>query len=174
MNTHFYSCYRFGVRLILAIVLLICQQSAYAQVHPPRPISVYYNPAYGLRFGAIYLSSTGGTLTIMPDNSRSSTGGVVEANLSGYSYGAANFEILANPGTIISIVNGPDVTLSGSNGGSLSLHIGASSPTSPFITTVSQPAYTTVTIGGILTVGSPTSNPTGSYTGSFVVTFMQE
>jgi len=171
---HFFSRYKYGVRLIAVIVLFMCQHSAYAQVHPPRPISVYHNPAYGLRFGAIYLSSTGGTLTILPDNSRSSTGGVLEAHLTGYSYGAANFEILANPGTIINIMNGPDVTLTGSNGGSLSLHIGTSSPASPFITTVTQPAYTTVTIGGVLTVGGPTSNPAGSYTGSFSVTFMQE
>lgn len=174
IDTDIINYKRAAFKLVCIIALLLGYTQVRAQVHPPRPISVYYNPAYGLRFGAIYLSSTGGTLTILPDNSRSSTGGVLEANLSGYSYGAANFEILANPGTIINIMNGPDVTLTGSNGGSLSLHIGSSSPASPFITTVAQPAYTTVTIGGVLTVGGPTSNPAGSYTGSFVVTFMQE
>lgn len=165
---------RTALRLICIIALLACYLQGNAQVHPPRPISVYYNPAYGLRFGGIYLSSTGGTLTILPDNSRSSTGGVMPASLSGFPYGAASFDILANPGTIISIVNGPDVNLTGSGGGSLSLHIGTSSPVSPFITTVAPPGYTTVTIGGILTVGSPAANPVGSYSGSFVVTFMQE
>jgi len=154
-------------------LLLLSQLQAQAQVHPPRPVSVYYNPSLGLRFGAIFLSTTGGTLTILPDDSRSSTGGVVQAGL-GYAYGAANFEIQANPGTIISILNGPDATLYGSGGGSMSLHIGSSYPVSPFITTATPPSYTTVKIGGILTVGSPVANPVGSYSGSFMVTFMQE
>lgn len=166
--------YRLVYVVLCCIALLpVCQQKVYAQVQPPRPISVYFNAAYGLRFGAIFLTSTGGTLTILPDGSRSSTGGVLEAGL-GFAYGAANFEILANPGTIISILNGPDATLTGSGGGSMTLHIGSSSPSSPFITTATPPAYTTVTIGGVLTVGSPVSNPKGTYSGSFVVTFMQE
>lgn len=164
---------RAALRLVCIIALLACYVQGSAQVHPPRPISVYYNPAYGLRFGAIFLTPSGGTLTVWPDNSRTSTGAVLPANL-GFIYGAANFEIHANPGTIISIVNGPDVTLTGSNGGSMSLHIGNSSPASPFITTVTPPAYTTVTVGGVLTVGSPTSNPEGTYSGYFLVTFMQE
>ncbi len=145
-----------------------------AQVQPPKPISVYHNPAYDLRFGAIYLSSTGGTLTILPDGSRSSTGGVIEATLSGFTYGAASFEILANPGTIISVVNGPDVTLSGSGGGTMNLHVGASDPKSPFITSATPPSVSTVYIGGVLTVGSPTANPVGTYTGTFYVMFLQE
>ena len=154
------------------VMLLWCMQLG-AQVRPPRPISVYYNPAYSLRFGAIFLSSTGGTLTILPDGSRTSTGGVLPAGL-GIAYGAASFDILANPGTIISVVNGPDVTLYGSGGGSMTLHIGGCSPSSPFITSASPPAYTSVTVGGTLTVGSPVSNPAGTYSGSFFVTFMQE
>jgi hypothetical protein len=164
---------RIVLRFLAITALLLGGSQVYAQVHPPRPISVYFNPSLGLRFGAIFLNTTGGTLTILPDDSRSSTGGVLEAGL-GFTYGAAVFEISANPGTIISILNGPDATLYGSGGGSMTLHIGSSFPTSPFITTATPPSYTTVKIGGILTVGSPVANPEGSYSGSFVVTFMQE
>ena len=173
MKTDFFKNKGYVLKSIGILALLFCQLLLHAQVHPPRPISVYYNPSLGLRFGAIFLSSTGGTLTILPDDSRSSTGGVLQAGL-GFAYGAANFEILANPGTVISILNGPNATLYGSAGGSMSLQIGSSYPTSPFITTATPPSYTTVKVGGILTVGSPVANPEGSYSGSFLVTFMQE
>jgi len=71
-------------------------------------------------------------------------------------------------------VNGPDVTLTGSGGGSMMLHIGASNPASPFVITTGPPASTLMNVGGTLTVGSPASNPPGSYSGNFDVTFMQE
>jgi len=173
MSTGFGNSKRRVVGCLSILFLLLCQVQAHAQVHPPRPISVYFNPSLGLRFGAIFLSPSGGTLTILSDDSRSSTGGVLEAGL-GFTYGAAVFEVLANPGTIISILNGPDATLYGSAGGSMTLHIGDCFPTSPFITTAAPPLYTTVKVGGILTVGTPVSNPEGSYSGSFLVTFMQE
>ncbi|HSO78017.1 MAG TPA: DUF4402 domain-containing protein, partial [Bacteroidales bacterium] len=92
-----------------------------------------------------------------------------------YVYSAALFDIQANSGTVISIVNGPDVTLTGSNGGTLLLHIDASLPASPFSTTVPWPTVTQVRIGGTLTVsGNPLANPAGNYTGSYSVTFIQE
>ena len=155
------------------VLLLLCQATTFAQQPPPKPISVSFNPSLGLRFGAVFLGTTGGTVTIAPDGSRSSTGGVVEAGL-GFVYGAANFEIIANPGTLVSIMNGPDATLTGSAGGSMTMHIGSSSPASPFITSASPPAYTSVNIGGTLTVGTGSANPAGSYSGSFLVTFIQE
>jgi hypothetical protein len=154
------------------LMLLACGLKVSAQQKPPAPISVSINPSEGLRFGAFFQSPSGGTITINPSGSRTVTGGVIEADF-GYVYAPANFEITANPGTLISIVNGPDVVLSGSNGGSLTLHIGSSSPASPFITTVSSPLQTSVKVGGTLYVGSPVANPSGSYTGSFLVTFMQ-
>jgi hypothetical protein len=61
----------------------------------------------------------------------------------------------AAPGSLISITNGPDATLTGSNGGTVSLHIGNSDPTSPFNTTVSPTSRTPVNIGGTLTIGNP-------------------
>ncbi len=162
------------IRLVITTIALFSfGLRAYAQQPPPRPISVYFNPGLGLRFGAFFQSTSGGTVIISPSGIRTSTGTVVLADM-GYAFGAANFQILANPGTVISILNGPDVILTGSNGGSLTLHIGTSSPASPFITTASPPAQTSVNVGGTLTVGSPVANPSGSYVGSFYVTFMQQ
>jgi len=161
------------LRIISIAMLLLCQWQVRAQQPPPRPISVYFNPGLGLRFGAFFQSTSGGTVVVSPTGVRTSTGTVVLADM-GYVFGAANFTILANPGTRVAIINGPDIVLTGSNGGTMSLHIGSSSPVSPFITTAMPPAQTSVNIGGTLTVGSPVANPSGTYNGYFLVTFMQE
>lgn len=153
--------------------LLLAPCVARAQEPPPRPISVYVNPAQGLIFGAFFQGITGGTVILYPDGSRSVTGSIVQANL-GYPFSPAIFEVDANPGTLISIMNGPDVTLTGSNGGFLSLHIGTASTGTPFIATATSPARTIVRIGGTLTVGPPLANPSGNYSGVFQVTFIQE
>lgn len=154
-------------------MLLLPGMHGMAQQPPPRPISVSFNPALGLRFGAFFQSASGGTITVSPTGVRTSTGAVILADM-GYTYGAANFDITANPGTLVSILNGPDATLTGSSGGSMSMHIGTSFPTSPFVTSANPPAYNTITLGGTLTVGSPVANPSGAYSGSFYVTFVQE
>jgi hypothetical protein len=153
--------------------LLITQLSAHSQEPPPRPIVIYVNPAQGLIFGAFFQGPTGGSVIIYPDGSRSVTGSIVQANL-GFPFSPAIFEVDANPGTLITIMNGSDVTLTGSNGGTLSMHIGASSTGSPFIATATSPARTQVKIGGTLTVGNPSANPSGSYSGTFSVTFIQQ
>jgi len=155
------------------LVWLLAGKAAHAQEPPPRPIAVFVNPAQGLIFGAFFQGITGGTVIIYPDGSRSVTGSIVQANL-GFPFSPAIFEVDANPGTLISILNGPDVILTGSNGGTLSLHIGAASTGSPFIATATPPARTTVRIGGTLTVGPPPANPAGNYSGIFQVTFIQE
>ncbi len=80
----------------------------------------------------------------------------------------------AAPGSLISITNGPDATLTGSNGGTVSLHIGNSDPTSPFNTTVSPQSRTPMNICGTLTIGNPAASPPGTYSGVFYVTFNQE
>lgn len=153
--------------------LLLTPALLHGQEQPPKPISVYVNPAQGLIFGAFFQGVTGGTVTIFPDGSRSVSGSIVQANL-GFPFSPAIFEVDANPGTLISILNGPDVTLTGSNGGTLALHIGTSSTGSPFIATATSPARTIVRIGGTLTVGPPLANPAGNYSGVFSVTFIQE
>ena len=165
----------FNVRLFLIGVgmILLGHSKTNGQELPPKPISVYVNPAQGLSFGAFYHGTTGGSVIIYPNGSRSVTGDIVQAN-TGAQYSPALFEIEANEGTIISILNGPDITLSGSNGGTMTLHIGNANTGSSFITTALSPQRTLVSIGGTLTVGNSLANPPGNYSGTFSVTFMQE
>lgn len=157
----------------VSVLLLGCTFSVEAQPPPPRPIAIYVNPAQGLIFGAFFQGASGGTVIVYPDGSRSVTGSLVLANL-GFPYSPAIFEVDANVGTAVSIMNGPDVTLTGSNGGSISLHIGAASTGASFVTSVASPSRTQVRIGGTLTVGTPLANPSGNYTGTFSVTFIQQ
>ena len=158
---------------IICVLLLCIYLPVYAQEPPPRPVSVTVDPSQGLIFGAFFQGISGGSVIIYPDGSRSVTGSVVQANL-GFLFSPAIFEIDANRGTLISILNGPDVSLTGSNGGSIQFHIGASNLGAQFITTATSPARTQVRIGGTLTIGSPMANPSGSYSGIFSVTFIQE
>ena len=155
------------------ILLLFIQVVAYGQEDPPRPISVYVYPQQGLQFGALTQGASGGTVVISPTGSRSATGDVTLLNL-GVPYSAALFGIEANPGTLITILNGPDATLTGSNGGTMTVHLGGSDPASPFVCTVSRPGRNMVQIGGTLNVGSPLASPPGSYSGTFTITFFQE
>lgn len=126
-----------------------------------------------MSFGAFSTGASGGTMVMSNSGTRSSTGTVLALN-SGLSYFQSIFEIDAPVGTIFSILNGPAATLTGSNGGSMTLNLGASSPASPFSTTAESPARTQVNIGGTLTIGNPAATPPGSYTGTFYITFNQE
>jgi hypothetical protein len=161
------------MRLLCVLLLLFATITVKGQEPPPHPISVFVNPAQGLIFGAFFQGASGGTVTVNADGSRTSTGSIVLANL-GFPFSPAIFTVQANLGARITILNGPDVTLTGSNGGFLTLHLGASLPTSPFISTATPPSRNTVRIGGTLTVGSPLANPAGNYSGIFTVTFIQE
>ncbi|HAL81401.1 MAG TPA: hypothetical protein DCO83_03520 [Mucilaginibacter sp.] len=171
----------FNWRLVLScLALLFIPFSSYSQgkrplvavENPPRPITIYVDPTQGLIFGAFYQGTSGGTVIIYPNGTRSTTGTVVGVN-QGYSYSPAIFQVNAEPGTRLTISNGPDVYLTGSNGGSMRLHIGGASPASPFTATARPPAVTLIYIGGTLTVGSPLASPPGNYTGTFSVTFIQ-
>lgn len=155
------------------IFLLICCTPAFGQQQPPRPIAVFVNPAQPLSFGAFYPGSVGGSVIIDPDGTRSVSGDVVPVNL-GIAFSPAMFEIEALAGTLVSILNGSDITLTGSNGGSMNLHIGASSPGSPLVIQTNTPSRTVITVGGTLTVGNSLSNPPGSYSGTFNITFIEQ
>jgi hypothetical protein len=156
---------------ITIIFLFFIFQETIAQEPPPRPISVTVTQNLG--FGAFTLGAMGGTVTISSAGARSATGDIILLNL-GYSFSTVTYRLVANPGTMVSLLNGPDVSLPGSNGGSLLLHIGSSNPASPFIMTTIPPAYTVLNIGGTLTVGNSASNPPGNFSGTFYITFIQE
>ncbi|MGB8491736.1 MAG: DUF4402 domain-containing protein [Bacteroidales bacterium] len=158
--------------LMAAIPELTGLHELTAQERPPRPIRVDAT-AQSLAFGAFYYGVTGGTVIIDPPDSRTATGDVVLLGL-GYPYSAALLEVHAHPGTIISILNGPDVHLMGTPSGSMTLHIGNSLPASPFVSVAQFNVAQQLYIGGTLTVGNATANPPGSYTGTFDLTFVQE
>ncbi|MDB5222621.1 MAG: hypothetical protein JWN83_1288 [Chitinophagaceae bacterium] len=157
----------------LAFTSLFCYSQTPTDSLPGDPGGLYVYTIQNLAFGAFYHGNTGGTIIVANDGSRSVTGDLVALNL-GITYFNAIFEIEAPPGTIVSILNGPDATLTGSNGGSMSLNIGSSSPAAPFSTTLSPPSRTQVNIGGTLTIGNNAASPPGSYTGTFYITFNHE
>jgi hypothetical protein len=156
----------FGILVFLMGVI-----PSFGQPQPPRPIQVY--TVKDINFGAFVQGISGGTVIVYPNGFRSTTGDIQQLNL-GYMFYPAIFEIDVLPGTIISILFGPDAILTGSNGGTLIMHIGGSEPLSPFVTTANPPGRTQVRIGGTLIVGNPPANPPGAYSGIFSVTFNQE
>jgi hypothetical protein len=163
------------LRFILLLPVLLWflgSREALAQEPPPRPIRINAT-AQGLSFGAFYHGASGGTIIISPAGARSSTGDVVLLGL-GYPFSAALFEVHANRGTVISILNGPDAVLAGVPSGTMTLHIGSSNPASPFVSNVNFNVAIPLYIGGTLTVGNPAANPPGSYTGTFDITLVRE
>ena len=126
-----------------------------------------------LSFGAFSQGNLGGTISISTEGFRTVTGSVVPLSV-GVNYCPAVFEIEAPEGTVISVMNGGNTTLVGSNGGSMLLQVGTSSPQSPFAVSIPPPGTTKVTIGGTLTIGSPAQNPPGNYSGTFSITFNNE
>lgn len=143
------------------------------QEEPPRPLTVTVSLSQNLSFGAFYHGGIGGSVIVYSNGSRSSTGDVVLLTM-GYIFSPGLYDIEANPGTIVSILKGPDVQLSGSNGGFMTLQIGDTDPFSPFIITTTPPAKTQVRIGGTLIVGNSLANPAGNYGGMFDITLVQE
>ena len=159
--------------VILSIATSFCYAQTPTDTLPGDPGGLYAYSIQNINFGAFSHGNTGGTLIIGSDGTRTATGDVVPLNL-GVSYYNAIFEIEAPPGAIISMINGPDATLTGSNGGSMSLHIGNPYPASPFSNTNAPPARTQVSIGGTLTVGASGTAPPGTYTGTIYITFNHE
>lgn len=137
----------------------------------PGALSVY--SIQDMHFGAFSHGISGGSILISPAGMRSSSGSIMELDF-GIDYYEAIFETAAPLGAIISISNGPDATLTGSNGGSMLLTLGDSYPAAPFTNTIASPARTAIHIGGALTVGNSAANPPGVYSGSFYVTFNLE
>jgi len=163
----------FRIIFIIPVVLMYSVSvELKAQEPPPRPIRIDVT-AQGLSFGAFYHGAVGGSVVILPSGSRSATGDVVLLGL-GFPFSAALFEVHAHPGTVISILNGPDAVLTGIPSGTMTLHIGSSNPSSPFVSNVHFNIAIPLYIGGNLTVGNSAANPPGSYTGTFDITLVRE
>ena len=169
---------RLGItRLILILMTCFLSSVTYAQdpsdTLPPDPAAIHVFTIQNLQFGVFAQGGSGGTITVSNSGGRSATGSIILINQGG-SFFQCIIDVEAAPGSLISITNGADATLTGSNGGTVTLVIGNSNPTSPFNTTVSPPARTPVNIGGTLTVGNSAASPPGNYTGVFYITFNQE
>ena len=163
----------FRIIFIIPVVLMYSVSvELKAQEPPPRPIRIDVT-AQGLSFGAFYHGAVGGSVVILPSGSRSATGDVVLLGL-GFPFSAALFEVHAHPGTVISILNGPDAVLTGIPSGTMTLHIGSSNPSSPFVSNVNFNIGIPLYIGGTLTVSNSAANPPGSYTGTFDITLVRE
>jgi len=157
---------RYIIPTLAAFLLLICHTEAYAQEHPPKPIIISLST--NLEFGTFYHGSIGGQVIIGSDGSRSATGDVF---LVGFASNPLAFFIDSNPGTIISMLPVPPVTLTGSAGGSMTMTLGTTDPVLPFVTTTPT---SQLIIGGTLSVSNSLANPPGSYSGTIFVTFNQE
>ena len=127
----------------------------------------------GFDFGSFYQGNSGGTVDISNTGIRSATGDIILIN-SGPLVSQAAFEIEAPEGSVISIINGPDISIAGSNGGTISLKLGGADTGSPFITTEAPPTRTRIQIGGTLTIGNKLESPPGNYQGTFTITLNQE
>lgn len=132
------------------------------------------NTLQNLSFGTLAQGSTGGTITISDAGMVTTTGSVVSLAFGGINdASAAVFEIEAPVGTVISISGGPDASLIGSNGGSMTLRLGNTNPLTPFAV-VNQTGRTNINLGGTLTIGNQAVNPPGAYNGTFYVTINNE
>ncbi len=157
---------------VLALLhLLFLPGASIAQEMPPKPVSLYFNQ--NLSFGAFSPGSSGGTVTVNSNGVRFATGTVILVS-QGYLFFPAIFELEGNPGTITHFLAGPDATLTGSGGGTMTLHLGDVTPADPIIINVAPPGRIQIRIGGTLTVGGQAANPPGFYNGYFTIMIIQE
>lgn len=160
--------------LFLTMVLFSCAYSSFAQpILPQRTLTVTATQA--LHFGTFCVQGwPGGTVTVGYDGSRTATGNIILLSLSPTAQPAI-FEIKLCQGRNVIITFPPTSTLTGSNGGSLTLDIG---PTEKGINGGSFPAnndcnfITPLRVGGTLHLPAATIH--GVYSGSFEITFNQE
>ncbi|NVO03312.1 MAG: DUF4402 domain-containing protein [Bacteroidetes bacterium] len=167
----------FLILLIILIQSFLCLKVFSQPLLPQHSISVTATQA--IHFGTICLSSlngTGGTVTVDYQGNRSSTGDVMLISSTPTSQPAI-FDIKLCQGRNVIITYSPTITLTGSNGGSMIMNLGPTEygPTgTSFPVNVDCDFITQMRMGGTLNVGNYGSNPEGTYTGSFSITFNQE
>jgi len=166
------------ISLIFIVIMNIfvgCE--LYAQPSLPQR-SFTANPIQTLSFGDISIlpGSSGGTVTLDYNGNPSTSGSVVLLNLGGTRQQAI-YEFKLCPGRLVTITYPPTVTLTGSNGGSMTLHLGATNlgvSGSSFYTNAGCDNIQRIKQGGELDIGSIVANPQGVYTGTISITFNQQ
>jgi hypothetical protein len=159
--------------LFLATVLFFCFDFSFAQPNlPPRTITV--TPTQGIHFGTLCATGSGGTVTVVWDGSRTSTGDITLLSMAPTAQPAI-FEIKLCQGRNVIITFAATTILTGSNGGSLTLDIGPTEkgPNGAIFPTNNDCNFITpLRVGGTLHI--PGTVIPGIYTGSFDITFNYE
>lgn len=155
-----------SVLLMMFIVTYVSGQEP-----PPRPLEVN-TTAQELCFGTFSVAGAGGSVTVYSNGSRGSGGNVVLLNLSPV-HSTTRLELIANPGTVVSLLTWPSSTLSDGTH-SMSFQLDSSLPLLPLVITTSPPGATYLDLGATLTVGAIALNPAGYYSGTYNITFFQE
>jgi hypothetical protein len=127
-----------------------------------------------LHFGSFAAGAAGGTVIVGWDGSRSHTGNITLLSMSPTSQPAI-FEIKLCEGRNVNITYDPTVTLTGSDGGFLTLNVGPTENGSNGVTFPTNSDCNFITplrVGGTLDV--PGGSIPGVYTGVFSITFNQE
>ena len=160
--------------LLPAFVFFIVINITYAQPGlPQRTITVQAIQA--LNFGTFALTGGGdGTVTVGFDGTRTSNSNVFLADVSQTAQQAI-FEIKLCQGRNVTITYVPSISLTGSNGGTMTLDIGPTEKGgigSTFEVDNDCNFITILQVGGSLHIPSTSSG--GTYTGTFEITFEQE
>lgn len=160
--------------IIVALLFMLFFEKIYGQIPSIAPNRLQVYAAQELSFGSFFTGSSGGTVVISPQGSRSFTGTVV--GMASFPGAPAVFDVRFIQGRMVHMVFPSSATLSRIGGGGDLLVTGFTSdkPGDSFITTAAHPFINPVSIGATLNVGSIAENQPGSYSGSFTVTFVRE
>lgn len=157
--------------LFLTLIFIFCLNVLHAQpALPQRTITV--QSTQDIDFGTFFATSAG-TITVNWNGTISTTGGVV--SFSGLTAHPAIFEVKLCQGRNVTITYNPTTTLTGNNGGSLTLNVGSTEKGisgSEFPVNNDCNFITTLRVGGTLEVSG--SSIPGIYSGSFSIDFTQE
>ncbi|MCX6232787.1 MAG: DUF4402 domain-containing protein [Bacteroidetes bacterium] len=177
MSKQFYYNIKFLTFLFIVIIQLLSLQTLRSQPGlPTRSIAII--PTQSISFGAFCLinsGSSGGTVQVDWQGNRLSTGQIFLLNT--YPWHPAIFEIHLCQGRNVVITYSSSTTLTGSNGGSITLNIGPTEKGgngSSFAVNNDCNFITILRVGGTLIIANNASNPAGYYTGNFSITFNQQ
>lgn len=163
--------------IISGLVILFMGGITHIQAQPNLPQRTITTTAtQPIHFGSFCLTgSGGGTITVGYDGSRSATGDILLFSIAPVAQ-AAIFDITLCQGRTVTLTYDQPADLTGNNGGSFNFEIG---PTEKGISGVEFPVVsdcnfiTTLRVGGTITI-LPGSQPVGTYSGDFSMTFTQE